>query len=113
MDRYPLFRSQDEERIGDFPEGMYYADASGCLVWLDNAYGGDGWDRTLSSIEEVNKLFKIDRSGVSIFAEYMINNGITDISLSGDEAFEWMGKLIAIEKAPWFNVDAARGCNSG
>jgi len=83
--------------------GMYYANASGCLVWLDKAFADHDWHDVLGSIEEVNKFFKMDKSGVSTTpVEDMVSDGIADLSLSGGEALQWVRKIVAIEKAPWF-----------
>jgi Heterokaryon incompatibility protein (HET) len=95
-------RTKNESEIAKM--GMYYANASGCLVWLDNAFNGPDWLKVLSSIEEVNKFFKMDKSGAStISVEDMLRDGIANLSLSGGEAFQWVRKIVAIEKAPWFN----------
>ena len=83
--------------------GTYYANASGCVVWLDNAYNGQDWLGVLSSIQEVNKFFKMDKSGISgISAEDTTQDSLANLSLTGGEAFQWVRKLVAMEKAPWF-----------
>ncbi|KAF8076870.1 heterokaryon incompatibility protein-domain-containing protein [Lyophyllum atratum] len=98
-------RLRNEEEIAQM--GGYYARARGCLVWLDNAgtTNASDWNKVLSAIEEVNKFFKMDRSGVSTIsvAEMMSQGGFADLSLTGGESYTWIRKIVALETCPWFH----------
>ncbi|GLB34266.1 hypothetical protein LshimejAT787_0111500 [Lyophyllum shimeji] len=98
-------RLRNEEEIALM--GGYFARARGCLVWLDNAGTTNAveWGTVLNAIEEVNKFFKMDRSGVSTIspAEMLRGDSFADISLKGSESYTWLRKIVALETCPWFH----------
>ncbi|KAL2812187.1 hypothetical protein BJX63DRAFT_432815 [Aspergillus granulosus] len=82
----------------------YLENACGCLVWLDNTYKEPNWQRILESIEEVNKLYRLSKSGFPTHSmhEYGTNQGLFSIPLAPLQCFRLLRKLTRLEKAPWF-----------
>ena len=99
LDQRPnQMREAEIPRMGD-----YYSNAAGCIVWLDNAYGELGWETVLSAIKDINGFFNQDHAGIpSITVDQMLRDGLLNVSLSAEEAFKLLRRVLTIEKAPWF-----------
>ncbi|KAK4249136.1 heterokaryon incompatibility protein-domain-containing protein [Corynascus novoguineensis] len=63
----------------------YYANATGCFVWLDNSYDNANWHDVLNAIKKVNSFFKLDQHG-------------SPLPGSLDDTQEFF----KMETAPWF-----------
>jgi hypothetical protein len=96
-------RKRNEHEIAKMK--AYFDNATGCLVWLDNAFGGPSWREVLSAVKEVNKFFHLDEFGTAsktALKGFYKDKSFFDISLTGGEAFKWIKELVKVEKAPWF-----------
>ena len=82
---------------------LYYANARGCLVWLDKCNDARGWSKVLSAIVKINKFFNMDKSGISTrTVDDMMRDGLLDLKMSATEVFQWLEDMISVENAPWF-----------
>jgi len=82
----------------------YYANSAGCIIWLDNAQGGHEWDKILDAMEHLNRLWNMDKAGMPTYSvDSMINDGLMNMELSGEEALKLVRRILTLEKAPWFS----------
>lgn len=96
-------RKRNEHEIAKMK--AYFNNATGCLVWLDNAFDEPSWREVLSTVEEVNKFFSLDKFGTAsetALETFYKDESFVDLSLTGGEAFKWIKELVKVEKAPWF-----------
>ncbi|KAF9891568.1 hypothetical protein FE257_003579 [Aspergillus nanangensis] len=93
--------------------GRYFRNATGCFVWMDDAFDdcGEDWaGDVLGSLEAINRFWAMDRQGVSMNPESGAPHGLgpsTGIGkaadeMPGPEALEWIRKVRKLERAPWF-----------
>ncbi|KAL9046510.1 MAG: hypothetical protein Q9214_000667 [Letrouitia sp. 1 TL-2023] len=83
----------------------YYANASVCLVWLDQAPNQEKaeWAEVLNALKTVNNLTKHDEYGhPTCTYQEILDDGFCNVSFDGGQAFDLVRKLAALEKAPWF-----------
>ncbi|KAL2831005.1 heterokaryon incompatibility protein-domain-containing protein [Aspergillus pseudoustus] len=111
------FRGSKARQADVAEMGRYFRNATGCLVWMDDAFeecGEDGWGKdVLGSLEAANAVFGLNREGLSIAS---VPNEAGPCSGSGAgiaiatreimsdaaEALEWSRKIRKLERAPWF-----------
>lgn len=82
----------------------YFGNATGCLVWLDDAFEQGNWDEILGAIKEINKFFRLDEYSVptvSVASMFGPDSSFLERKFDSVEAFRWIGKILLIEKAPW------------
>lgn len=83
----------------------YYANATGCLVWLDNPYDDASWRDVLNAIKKVNAFFKLDQYGTPLPGSLdglFKGESAWGLNLKDDEAFTWIQEFCKLETAPWF-----------
>jgi hypothetical protein len=82
----------------------YFENATGCLVWLDNAFEDGEWKKVLRALKEINKFFSLDEYSVptvSVDTLFGGNSNFLEKSFDSVEAFKWIKKILTIEKCPW------------
>lgn len=92
----------------------YFGNATGCLIWLDDAFEQGNWDEILGAIKEVNKFLKLDEYSVpTVSIETMLrpNASFLEMKFTSVEALRWIGKILLIEKAPWL-VNSFSDCDT-
>lgn len=83
----------------------YIANATGCFVWLDNAYGDAAWNDVLNAIKKVNRFFNLDQHGTPLpgsLGRMAKGETVFDLSLKDNEALIWIKEFCKMEAAPWF-----------
>lgn len=96
-------RQRNEREIAQMK--TYLTNATGCLVWLDNASDEPFWPEVLDAIKQINKFYHLDAHGTpTMSAMEMIgpNGVLTNMSLSQEDMPKWIRQLLLLEKAPWF-----------
>jgi len=76
---------------------LYYTNATGCFVWLDNAYGDANWRDVLNAISKINAFFELNQHG----SPYKDVPKV-DFTMKNGEALAWVEVLRKLETAPWF-----------
>jgi hypothetical protein len=83
----------------------YFANATGCFVWLDNCYDDPAWDNVLNAIKKVNSFFNLDQHGTPLpgaLERMFQGEGGLELSLKEDETLIWIRDFVKIATAPWF-----------
>ncbi|RTE68825.1 hypothetical protein BHE90_016796 [Fusarium euwallaceae] len=83
----------------------YFENATGCLVWLDDAFEEGNWNQILKALKEINKFFNLDEYSVPTMAVDNLlggNSAFLDKKFDSVEAFKWIKKILTIETCPWF-----------
>jgi hypothetical protein len=96
-------RKRNEVEIANMKS--YFANATGCFVWLDNCYDDPAWKDVLNAIEKVNSFFNLDQHGTPFpgaLDRMFREGGGWNLSLEGDEAFIWIREFVKMATAPWF-----------
>ncbi|KAL2812718.1 heterokaryon incompatibility protein-domain-containing protein [Aspergillus granulosus] len=104
------YSSMRQAEVADM--GRYFRNATGCFVWLDDAFEdcGSAWaEDVLDSLAGINALFKLDRQGMSTSPASEASDvlglrgaGVTTQEMGGAEARECIRKVRKVEQAPWF-----------
>ena len=101
-----LCMDQRQRNVTEIPlMKSYFANATGCLVWLDNAFNEPHWLGVLDAIEHANRFYHLDRHGIpTMSAMEMIgpNGVLNDMTISEHDIVRWIRHLMQLEKAPWF-----------
>lgn len=94
----------------------YFGNATGCLVWLDDAFEEGNWNEILGAIKEINRFFRLDEYSVptvSVASMFGPDSSFLERKFGSVEAFRWIGKILLIEKAPWsVNSFSFLGCET-
>jgi hypothetical protein len=96
-------RQRNEQEIAKMK--YYFGNATGCLVWLDDAFEEGNWTEILAAIKEINKFFNMDEYSVptlSVDAFIKSDGNIFEKKFNNEEAIAWITKILTVEKAPWF-----------
>ncbi|OAQ62341.1 heterokaryon incompatibility protein (HET) domain-containing protein [Pochonia chlamydosporia 170] len=83
----------------------YFANATGCFVWLDNTFGDPGWEMVLNAIEHINAMYKQDKHGTpypEALQEVVGGGSLFNLKLSEQDCISWIRRMAAISNAPWF-----------
>jgi hypothetical protein len=101
--------------------GEYFCNATGCLVWMDDAFeecGEEDWSKdVLGSLEAINAFFGLDRQGLTVASVTgMAPNDEQEPSRASriakvmrktmrdaTEAQEFIQTIRKLERAPWFH----------
>ena len=111
LDQYDPSPHKREAEVAEM--GPYFRNATGCLVWMDDAFEkcDEDWPKdVLDSLEGINGFFRMDRHGLSMNSASGAADGLdpsavvgkaTD-EMRGPEALGWIRKVRKVERAPWF-----------
>jgi hypothetical protein len=83
----------------------YFANATGCFVWLDNSFGDPGWDEVLNAIEHINAMYKQDKHGTplpGVLEELVGGGSLFNLQLNEQDCIAWIRRMTALGNAPWF-----------
>ena len=91
-------RHQNETEMARM--GAYFENATGCLVWLDDAFEEGGWDRVLEALKEINRIFNLDEYSVPTTSvdDFL---GSRNWQINVADALRWIKKISTIEACPW------------
>ncbi|KAJ6136854.1 hypothetical protein N7497_012106 [Penicillium chrysogenum] len=104
------------ERQAEVAEmGRYFRNATGCFVWMDDAFENcdEDWPKdVLDSLEGINAFFRMDRHGLSMNSTSDAADGLVPSAVAGKatdemrgpEALGWIRKVRKVERAPWFRL---------
>ncbi|KAK2596164.1 hypothetical protein QQS21_006441 [Conoideocrella luteorostrata] len=98
-----------DQRVRNEPEiaqmKSYFANATGCFVWLDNTFDDPGWDQVLNAIEHINASYWHDRHGAPFLGalnEVIKGGSLFDPSFNEQDCIAWVRRMEALGNAPWF-----------